>query len=182
MTCIVGIVDEDKVYIGGDSAGVAGLNLWVRADLKVFNIGEFVFGFTSSFRMGQLLQYSFTPPKIGNGDLMKYMATDFVDAVRETLKAGGYAQIDKNVEKAGAFLVGVRGRLFSIEDDYQVGETICGYNAVGCGASFALGSLATTEGQDLPPKQKVRIALEAAEKFSAGVSKPFTIKTTRKAK
>ena len=30
MTCIVGLVHEGVVYIGGDSAGVAGLSLTVR--------------------------------------------------------------------------------------------------------------------------------------------------------
>jgi hypothetical protein len=36
MTCIVGLVDKGDVYIGGDSAGVAGLSLSIRADEKVF--------------------------------------------------------------------------------------------------------------------------------------------------
>ena len=39
MTCIVGIADGAKVWIGGDSAGVAGWSLTVRADEKVFAVG-----------------------------------------------------------------------------------------------------------------------------------------------
>ena len=58
MTCIVGLVHEGVVYIGGDSAGVGGMSLTVRADEKVFQNGEFLMGFTTSFRMGQLLRYS----------------------------------------------------------------------------------------------------------------------------
>ena len=50
------------MYIGGDRAGVAGLSLTVRADEKVFQNGEFLMGFTTSFRMGQLLRYSLKPP------------------------------------------------------------------------------------------------------------------------
>ena len=38
MTCIVGLVHEGVVYIGGDSAGVGGLSLTVRADEKVSDI------------------------------------------------------------------------------------------------------------------------------------------------
>ena len=39
MTAIVGLVDGSTVYIGGDSAGVSGLSLIVRADAKVFTLG-----------------------------------------------------------------------------------------------------------------------------------------------
>ena len=35
MTCIVGIVENDHVYIAGDSAGVAGYHLDLRADSKL---------------------------------------------------------------------------------------------------------------------------------------------------
>lgn len=52
MTCIVGIVDNGKVYMGADSLGVGGLSKRVRKDPKLFRVGEFVFGYTSSFRMG----------------------------------------------------------------------------------------------------------------------------------
>jgi hypothetical protein len=36
MTCIVGYESDGKVYIGGDSAGVRGLDVTVREDSKVF--------------------------------------------------------------------------------------------------------------------------------------------------
>ena len=36
MTCIVGLVKDNKVTIGGDSAGVLGFSLRIRDDEKVF--------------------------------------------------------------------------------------------------------------------------------------------------
>lgn len=95
MTCIVGIAHEGKVYLGGDSAGVAGLDITKRKDVKVFQNDEFVMGFTSSFRMGQILHYSFTPPKVAvedADDLMAYMVRKFVPAVRAIFKSEGYAR------------------------------------------------------------------------------------------
>lgn len=62
MTCIVGLVDKGSIYMGGDSAGVAGLSVTTRADEKVFLNGPFIMGFTTSFRMGQILRYKFVPP------------------------------------------------------------------------------------------------------------------------
>lgn len=175
MTCVAGLVHEGSVYMGADSAGVGGYDLTVRADQKVFINDGFLIGFTSSFRMGQLLRYSFKPPKYRpeEKDLYEFMVTDFVDAVRACLKAGGYAQIDKGEESGGHFLVGYLGRLFSVQGDYQVGESVNAYNACGCGESFALGSLFATVGET--PSERILIALRAAEEFSAGVRGPFHV-------
>lgn len=172
MTCIVGLIDGGKVYLGGDSAGVSGYHLVTRKDPKVFRVGDFVIGFTSSFRMGQLLAHAFTPPKRHEDtDVYAYMVTSFVDAVRDCLKAGGYARKESETEAGGTFLVGYAGRLFEISDDYQVGEALADYAACGCGREVALGSLFSTKGQK--PKDRILTALEAAEALSAGVRGPF---------
>lgn len=63
MTCIVEIVEKDRVYIGGDSAGVSDLDITMRKDVKVFRVGDFVFGCTSSFRMMQIIRFSFKPQR-----------------------------------------------------------------------------------------------------------------------
>jgi ATP-dependent protease HslVU (ClpYQ) peptidase subunit len=179
MTCIVGLIDKGNVYIGGDSAGVAGYGLTIRADEKVFINGEFIMGFTSSFRMGQLLRYALKPPVWHpDVDIFQYMVTDFIDAVRNCLKSGGWAQKEKENESGGFFLVGFKGRLFKIEIDYQVAEANTPYIATGCGEDIALGSLYTSTG--LEPEERIMRALEAAEQFSAGVRRPFVIKTLDK--
>lgn len=174
MTAIVGLVDQGAVYVGGDSAGVSGYSLTVRADSKVFTNGPYVMGFTSSFRMGQLLRWSLKAPH-PEGDLEQFMATTFVDAVRETLKTGGWLKQDSNRDEGGDFLVGVAGRLFAVFSDFQVGEAVDGYAAVGCGNELALGALHATTGLDLTPRKRVRAALKAAERYSAGVRGPFTV-------
>ncbi|GIG89802.1 Ntn hydrolase family protein [Plantactinospora endophytica] len=179
MTAIVGLVHDGVVYIGGDSAGVSGYSMTVRADAKVFRIGPYVFGFTTSFRMGQLIRYALVAPTPA-GNLDRFMATTFVNAVRECLKEGGWAKRDNDREEGGTFLVGVRGRLFTVEDDYQVGASADGYAAVGCGSEIALGALFATARTSMPPKQRVTIALEAAERFSAGVRGPFLVKKARR--
>ena len=174
MTCIVGLVSDGKVYIGGDSAGVAGWQLTIRKDVKVFRNGDFLIGGTSSFRMLQLLHYAFTPPAYEPGtDLEKYMAVDFVNALRQCFKDGGYAEKKNEQEEGGIFLVGFQGRLFYIGSDYQVGEPLCGYEAVGCGAEVAIGSLYATPA--LSPRKRIEGALKAAEAHNAGVRSPFVI-------
>jgi hypothetical protein len=179
MTCIVGLVHKKRVHIGGDSAGVgSGYGLTVRADRKVFRNGDFVMGFTSSFRMGQLLAFNFNPPKPRVGvEPMAYMVTDFIDAARASMKAGGYAQTKEGQESGGVFLVGYAGHLFRIDSDFQVGESTHSYDACGCGETLALGSLRSTRTWT-NPNQRLKEALETAEAFSAGVRGPFFFEAT----
>jgi ATP-dependent protease HslVU (ClpYQ) peptidase subunit len=179
MTAIVGLAQGGSVFIGGDSAGVAGLSLAVRADAKVFRNGRYLFGFTTSFRMGQLIRYSLTLPK-PKGDLDSFMATTFIDALRECLKTGGWARKENDREEGGTFLVGVRGQLFTVHEDYQVGKPADGFAAVGCGDQIALGALYATAGTGLKPRRRVKLALRAAERFSAGVRGPFVCLTRKR--
>lgn len=180
MTVIVGLVHKNRVHLGGDSAGVAGLSITVRRDLKVFRTGPYVMGFTTSFRMGQLLRYAFEVPH-PSGDLDRFMVTKFVDALRSCLKDGGWARKDSEQEQAGTFLVGIAGRLYTIHSDYQVGEPSDQYAAVGCGDEIALGALYATAALDLKPRQRITAALQAAAHHSAGVVGPFAYATTPKA-
>jgi hypothetical protein len=183
VTAIVGLVHEGRVWIGGDSAAVGQWISTARADSKVFTNGPAVFGFTHSFRSGQLLRYSLSVPEAIVGDVGKYMATTFIDSVRECWKAGGCARRESEQEVGGCFLVGMFGRLFVVESDYQVGEQIEPWHAVGCGAEIALGSLWSTAhvaGLRDQPEARVRLALQAAANYSTGVRAPFTIIATEK--
>ncbi len=182
MTCIVGMVEGGKIIMGADSAGIGGYyDLTVRADEKIFINQGMLIGFSTSFRMGQVLRYSFSPrthQHLEGDDLFRFMVTDFVDAARAALKTAGFPRKDNEQEVGGHFLVGIRGRLFKIESDYQVAEAVCGYAAVGCGDSLAIGCLYGTAGQHLPGKERIEMALACAEEFSAGVRRPFKILET----
>ncbi|MER5780251.1 hypothetical protein ABT104_00770 [Streptomyces mobaraensis] len=171
---IVGLTDEDRVYLGGDAAGISGSRLTIRKDPKVFRNGPFVLGFCGSFRMGQLLHHVFKAPKPKGDDLDRFMTTRFVDKLRACLKEAGWARKDSEQEKGGTFLVGIHGRLFIVYEDYQVAEPADGYAAIGCGNEFALGSLHTTATADLGPRERLTAALTAASHHSTGVCGPFT--------
>ena len=181
MTCIVGIVHDGGVIIGGDSAGSDRCTIDQRCQPKVFTRGEYAFGYTSSFRMGQLLQYRLEIDSPDTWDLDSWMATTFVDSVRQCLKDGGWARTSGGddepggSEAGGTFLVGIRGQLYAIADDYQAGRVLDGYQAVGSGAEVALGALYAT--RHLGPQVRIRIALEAAEHVTPYVRGPFTTVT-----
>lgn len=178
MTLIVGVIEKEKVFIGADSAGVAGLNITVRKDPKVFKKGDFVIGCTTSWRMIQIIQYSFNPPKkYEDTDIFEYMCTSFINELRTVFKNGGFAEIDKGVETGGTFLIGWKNRLFYIESDFQVGECEKPYEACGCGMYYALGAL---DAMDLTrsAEERIKEALQIGVYRSGGVRPPFIIEST----
>lgn len=174
MTCIAAIAHKGKVYMAADSAGVSDYRLTVVRSQKIYRVGEFLFGFTSSFRMGQLLGHKLEIPKQEGGNIEHYMCTVFVDAIRECFRAGGFMTKNSDAEKGGEFLVGYRGRVFKICDDFLVIEARLPFDACGCGQDAALGSLYSSTGN---PEARLKLALKSAERFSAGVRGPFIIKT-----
>jgi ATP-dependent protease HslVU (ClpYQ) peptidase subunit len=174
MTCVIAIKQDGVVYMGADSAGSDLYTIRTRSDPKIHKVGAFMFGFTTSFRMGQLLAHAFVAPdRDPRVSIEKFMATTFVNAVRDCLKAGGYASKKDETEAGGTFLVAYEGHAFTIYDDYQVAESALPYEAVGCGTDFAMGSLFSTADSHLSPSRRIALALEAAATFSCGVRGPF---------
>jgi ATP-dependent protease HslVU (ClpYQ) peptidase subunit len=181
MTCIIGMVDKttNKTLIGGDSAGIAGYSIHIRKDPKVFKNGEFIFGCTTSFRMIQLLRFSFKPPEIKGKEIYEYMCTDFINEVRKCFLEGGYIQkYSDGDEKGGTFLVGYKNRLFKIEDDLQVSENLNGIDACGCGQEFALGSVFSLKDYTIKCDEILLKSLEVSEFYCNGVKAPFIILNT----
>lgn len=178
MTCIIGLVHKGAVYMGGDSAGTSGTDIKVRLDPKVFILkNRFIIGFTDSFRMGQLLNFSLKLPrqKPTQSDY-EYMCTGFINAVRKCFEAGGYMGRESSQrEEGGTFLVGYRGVLYAIGSDFQVGINENPYCSVGCAEDYAHGSLYTTELLRMNPKRRITLALEVATHFNSAVRPPFVI-------
>jgi len=169
----------------GADAAAANSQQWriLSSGPKVFRKAGWLFGFTSSFRMGQLIQHQLVMPAADYTDLPRWLATDFVAALRDLFSVAGYAKKENNVEEGGQFLLAPDGfaRLFSVESDYHIMEhTGRGYAACGCGQDFALGSLHTSAMINLSlAEARVKKALEAAAEFSAYVRPPWTILHTR---
>jgi ATP-dependent protease HslVU (ClpYQ) peptidase subunit len=163
MTCLVGLIDNDRVFIGGDSAAVAGDAVETRLNRKVFRNGDYVIGFTGSFRVGQLLQYA-TLPDV-EGDAMEHIVNEIVPLL--TRMAG--KETDEIL--IGVTANGKAGRLFKVSSDYSVAEYDT-YTAAGQGEPYALGRLHGSLGA---PEQRVVAALAAAEAHCGAVRAPFHI-------
>jgi ATP-dependent protease HslVU (ClpYQ) peptidase subunit len=180
MTCIVGIADGNEVWMGGDSAAANGYETRVTTLPKVFIVNttareRFLLGYTSSFRMGQLLQYrlDITTPRSDGTSPLRYLVTTFAEAVRDLFRGAGYARVESNQENGGVFLVGYAGGIFRVGSDYQVNQMADGFDVAGCGEEYALGALASTGA--MAPEERIKNALVVAARFSGEVSAPFVI-------
>jgi len=180
MTCIIGLLNGSKVYLGGDSCGSNGYVYENCNHSKVFRVGEFVIGGTTSFRMLDLLEYSLALPEgqpVATVNMDKFMRTTFVETVRKCLKDGGFTKVNNGVEQGGTFLIGYKDKLYRMQDDFSI-INCKDYDVVGCGDEAAKGSLFTTKAMKLKVEERITIALEAAESVLVGVKGPFTIIST----
>lgn len=189
MTTIVGIRCTDRIVMGADAAACGATGIEVRHDTKVFETDGYLIGYTTSFRMGQILRYCTaypTPPE--DGDLHAFMVQEFVPAIRQAFEDHGFkksmelsgktdtvAHSQSGQDWGGSFLVGVRGELFFVGDDFQVGIPALAHHAIGSGAHVAYGVLFAT--QDLQPEERIRIALEASVEHTMCVRPPFCIRS-----
>mgnify|MGYP001006427156 FL=1 len=126
MTCIVGVVGNNGVVLAADSLGSGGNNKqeYLTSKLISLEVGEQVsdlnyqtlgiaVGYTSSFRMGDLLKHRFVPPVLkSDTDLERYMVAEFIPAVIKCFDENHYTTTDKGAKEGGNFLVAIKGRLF----------------------------------------------------------------------
>jgi hypothetical protein len=182
MTCIVGIAYSNKVYLGSDSLGsgngvkqvyitpkLVKLDIFEKRDLTLTKIPLGI-GYTTSYRMGDLLRYNFTPPPIEHDeDENEYLVKDFIPELIKCFDDHSFARTKEGTKSGGNFLVGLRKRLFHVQEDFSVLEPSCGYTAVGSGQEFAMGALYAYRRTATEPEKSVVGAIRAATEFCTTV-------------
>jgi ATP-dependent protease HslVU (ClpYQ) peptidase subunit len=170
MSTVVGLIQDGNVYIGTDSrASTEDGEIKPIVVKKMFKNKGYTIAFVGSVRAGQILypRY-FSPPD----DIW-----EFPDAIRHLAEEKGTLSIgDRQESLIGCNYLFVKdGKLYEMMMDFQMLE-IEDFSVLGSGSYYANGSLYTTRNMTIHPKERVRLALEAAAKFSAGTGPPFHIK------
>jgi len=194
MTCIVGIKHDGLITLGADSMQEQGWLTGVAGEDKVFKKGDFIYGGSGKLRPLSILKHKFTEPERGSKGVLKYMHTDFVEALSACFKESMWDyKIDDDGSSTKAFtdfgfLVGYQGHLFRIGHDFGITESPFGYDGAGSGRPVALGSLFASLKTDemftseqqiklFTPMEHLQIALAASDRYSLGVKKPFKFVT-----
>lgn len=181
MTCIVALKDENghSVILAGDKCGSTAYTQNIYKLPKVFENKPLYIGYTSSFYMGQVLQFDWSVPDKGANEsedhfIFSTVRRSIISLLKEHdyfIKKEDTAYKDGNAY--GKFIIVYNNRIFVFQPDASILE-VEEYAAVGCGEDFAYGSLYSTSkyysGHSL---DRVSLAIEAASTFSVGVSKEF---------
>lgn len=168
MTCIVAEVVDGVVHMVGDKCGSDEYTKRSVDRPKVFINEDFIVGYTTSFRMGQLLEFTWSPPeKLPSQCVEKFIYLTVVDSIKSVLKNDGFA----TDSSGGSFLFGYKGNLYEMQDDYAI-FNIEKYSAVGCGEQEARAVLYTLDkiGHECSMEERLSLAVEASSLTKAGVS------------
>ena len=188
MTCIVGMLHDGVVYMAGDHIATDGYCKEVQKRSKVFRNGDFIIGYTESFRMGQLLEHVWEPPKKPKDckDHTEYMVKFVVPSLIKCFDDNKFIRSVNDSDSAskrsvngqaygGEFLVGYRNRLYKVESDFAVLECVNGYDAIGAGEEYARGALEALKMTANPDATLfLTAALKATEKHCALVCVDWT--------
>lgn len=178
MTCIVGYIDKDYIYMGADSLGTKGQLKTIRKDDKLFKKENMLIGLTGTFRMFQLIKWKLEIPEHPkNMSTERYMCTLFIDSVIKCFKDNEFIEREDCRIYGGTFIVGYKNNLFKIGSDFQIGLENDSYTSVGSGEELALGAMDALMIYDknIKPEEKIKIALKCAEKRNNCVHRPFKI-------
>lgn len=180
MTCVVAVKTVGPsggkgVLMHADSGATSGETLSVpRADQKLFiACGSFLIGFCGSFRVGQILRQFLKIGEQPPGADHDFMESVFPTKLRYLLKEHGADFTEKGSDSLDdtALIVGYRGEIYVVMDDFQVARLALPYAAVGTGAPYALGAMHATYDPQMPEACAMR-GMEAALAFAPGVRPP----------
>ena len=164
MTVIVGYIHKGTVWMGGDAAIHSGDDkvVYANTDPKVFIKGPYIIGYSGDLRIGQILHYVWKEPTLKKyAKTLPHMCSDFAASLKKAFDSSTDPDLD--------ILVGFRGRLFMVDNDFSVVEQPGDFAAVGCGSDFAVGSLLTQDSK-VHPEKKVKKALEVS-----AIGTPFVL-------
>jgi len=166
VTCIVGIVDNDTIYMGGDRAASDDSSIVSMKNPKVCIRDEWIYGYAGTIGIGQLINYIDLPSP--EGDIEKLIRLDICESLKTMIDI--YARDIEN-EDTG-FLIGAKGRLFEFNvGDWGVLEVK--ESSIGSGSQIAFGSLYTSI--DNNPIDRIGAALGAAITYSPSCQGPIDI-------
>lgn len=197
MTTIIGIQGDSFAVICADSRvtevdsdGSATQSVSLKeVGFKIAQNGRWLMGVAGDVRAINILTHAFNPPapptNLRGRKLDHFVTTKFVPALRTCFDAEGYSNpitenSTHNSEHGSVVMAAINGTIYVIDGDYSWLSDSFGVYAIGSGAQFALGSLATL----LPTGGKVGVrtakqsalkAVAVAGRYDPATAAPYQV-------
>ena len=175
MSTVVGLKTKKKIVIGADTRLTDMGNYTSKPIIKhkIIKNKHYYISYVGSVRHGDLFEDMNLPKDIKEWPIFFIEIFTFHRCL-ETFED------NENKPRFGTNIIVCdtkTKRLFEILDDFQINEIEGeGFTAIGSGLDMALGSLYTSENiPNLSERERVRLALEAAEKYDIMTGSPFDI-------
>jgi hypothetical protein len=165
------------VYLGGDKLGSNGYTKTMCKDPKVFKVGPFYFGYTTSFYMGQILKYRWQQPcRTMYHEDDEYIFKDVIDSLKSCFVNNDFGKKQEGREPDfGSLIMVYKGRIFEVQHNMSLLE-IENFTAVGCGDQLASGAAtALLSNTNYNPEQIIKETMKIVSQFSCGVSEQCDI-------
>ena len=184
MSCIVGVIEGNKVFMGADSAGTAPQSLEQVSckTPKIYTEGNFIIGMVGSYRGIQLMKDYLDLEK--REEIVREVMPDarpyevisgIVNDMRNIFIDYGFTETKEGRENGGHFLIGYRAGLYLIQPEYDITEPAYPFYSIGNGDMAAFGALYAMADSAMEPVERIKLALSAAQEFSAAVREPWVI-------
>jgi len=170
MTCIVGIVEDGVIYIGGER-GISSEDLILSSPVsKVAVRNDWIYGYAGTIGIGQLMDVINLPR--AEGADFKTIKTKIVPALQVAIENYSRDHSDHDTQ----WLIGANHRLYEVSSaDWGVIEV--DYTSIGGGSGYALGSLYTSfmHRDAYSPETRIQLALHSAITLSPMCQGPVDI-------
>lgn len=174
MTCIVGVKHDGNVYIGSDSRAS---NSFVHSNiLGMSKIGiiegsnqKIIYGISGKQRLTNVVKNKVTLPEKTSSMNDDNYIFEIVESIRKQAeKYNATITKDNKVDSESNWLLGYKGRLFIVQDDFSYFEWTEEYVTTGSGTYHADGYLYSKQHED-NPKLRIETAIKAAAYYVNGV-------------
>lgn len=187
MTCIVGVLDkkEDCVYVSADSLGSNGYHQLLFKNRKVFKAKDntnVLMAISGDYKLQNILsvednlieEIKHLKNEVNFEHIVKYTSLKIMNLADKY-----YCLRNKEGDRSigGDVIFAYKNQLYIIECNGQVMEPEDEYIAGGSGGDFSIAVL--SQNTDKPTIDRIKEALEAAEKHGCGIKRPFYIMNTK---
>lgn len=173
MTCIVSFTRDNVMYMAGERGNSDSSIIMSSKTPKIFNINNYLVGYSGVSGQGQLIQHRFNFPTLSKDiDIVKYMCSEFAPALRTFFQS--YEINTDKEEDCADIVVGIKGHIFEISTwDFQCVE----YDlvAIGSGREYALGAYHALYDYDIDPQSMIGVCMNAALEYSPSCKGPIDI-------